>query len=285
MVLLFYLSIILLFLATIITITFYITAKRKNAKTAALAEKLEYASTSGKRGIIDTVSLSNLPEPVKRYFHYVLDDSTRFIRLARYQQRGRIKIDPGSTKWSHFEASQIVSENPVGFLWDAKIRIFPSVFVRIIDVFEDGVGSGEVSLMSAITLGSDKNHPKLNAGALYRYLAESVWHPTALLPQSGVKWKAVDKYTAIASLSVDDVSVSLEFRFNNLGQITGIYTEERFGKFGDRYIRYPWEGYFSNYQDFDGVKIPTKGEVGWHLPEGWWLFWKGTIIQAEFDYE
>ncbi len=32
-----------------------------------------------------------------------------------------------------------------------------------------------------------------------------------------------------------------------------------------------------------GIKIPTKGEVGWHLPDGWWLFWKARIIEAKFE--
>ncbi len=177
-----------------------------------------------------------------------------------------------------------MSEIPVGFVWDAKIDIAPFLHVRISDSFLDGVGAGNLSLMSAISIASDKNRPELNSGALYRYLAEAVWHPTALLPQSGVKWEALDESRAVAHLTAGSVSVSLEFRFNNLGEVTGIYTPDRFGRFGGQYVQYPWEGFFTNYQVFDGIKIPTEGEVGWLLPEGRWPFWKGKIIEASFEY-
>ena len=65
--------------------------------------------------------------------------------------------------------------------------LLPALHLRVTDSLLGGVGAGNVSLMSAIKVGSDAGNPELNSGALYRYLAESVWHPTTLLPQSGVK--------------------------------------------------------------------------------------------------
>ena len=209
----------------------------------------------------------------------------RLIKTARFDQEGELKIKPNTKNWAQFKASFIISQSPIAFIWNAKINFAPAFFhIRIRDSFLDGIGAGKVSLMSAITIGNDENTPELNSGALYRYLAEAVWHPTALLPQSGVKWESVDEKKAIAHLTIADISVALEFRFNNRGEITGVYTEDRFGKFGDKYIKYPWEGFFRNYQEFNGIKTPTEGQVGWHLPEGWWLFWKGRIINADFKY-
>ena len=137
--------------------------------------------------------------------------------------------------------------------------------------------------MSVLTLASVRNDPELNSGALYRYLAEAVWHPTSLLPESGVKWEPIDETKAIAHLSNRGITISLEFRFNHIGEIIGIYTKDRYGKFGNKYIKYPWEGKFGNYQEVNGIRIPIYGEVGWHLPGGWWLFWKGKIVSYN-DY-
>ena len=261
-----------------------IGVKQNKSETKALVEKLFNASSIEKSHSVNFASLSELPKPVEQYFRNVLFDGQKLINLARFQQVGELKVDPKSKNWSQFEASYFVSQSPVAFIWDAKIKIGPVIHVRVTDYFLDGIGAGNVSLMSAITIGSDEDNPEINSGSLYRYLAESVWHPTALLPQSGVKWEPVDENRAIAHLTKFGISISLEFRFNNLGEITGIYTEDRFGKFGDKYVRYPWEGRFRNYEEFNGVKIPTEGEVGWHLTEGWWLFWKGKIVNAEFKY-
>ena len=277
--------IIVLVLAVVSTAIFLVIGVKQNkTETKALVEKLFNASSIENPHIVNFASLSELPRPVEKYFRNVLFDGQQLINLVVFHQIGELKIDPKSKKWSKFEASYFVSQSPVAFIWDAKIKIAPVFHVRVTDYFLDGIGAGNVSLMSAITIASDKDNQEINSGALYRYLAEAVWHPTALLPQSGVKWEPVDDYRAIARLTKFGISISLEFKFNDLGEITGIYTEDRFGKFGDKYVKYPWEGRFSNYQAFNGVKIPTEGEVGWHLPEGWWLFWKGKIVNAEFQY-
>lgn len=277
--------IIILILASVsIAVFLVIGVKQNKNKTKTLVEKLVNSSSIEKSHMVNFASLSELPKPVEQYFRNVLFDGQKFISSARFRQIGELKVDSKAKRWSQFEASYFVSQSPIAFIWDAKIEISPVFHVRVTDYFLNGIGAGNVSLMSAITVGSDEDNPELNSGALYRYLAEAVWHPTALLPQSGVKWEPVDENTAIARLTKFGISISLEFRFNDLGEITGIYTKDRFGKFGDKYVKYPWEGRFRNYREFNGVKIPTEGEVGWHLPEGWWLFWKGKIVSAEFNY-
>ena len=233
---------------------------------------------------VDYDSLKSLPAPVQKYFKNVLPDGQLFIKTSRLEQNGKLKISPKSENWSAFKASQIISEDKVSFLWDAKINIVPLLYVRVIDSLVDGIGAGRVYLMSVLPIGSDENKLELNSGALYRYLAEAVWHPTALLPQSGVTWESVSEKKAIAHFAKFNISISLAFIFNSNNEIIGVYTKDRYGKFGDKYIKYPWEGHFSDYKEFDGIKIPTKGEVGWHLPNGWWLFWKGNIVDAKFEF-
>lgn len=233
---------------------------------------------------VDYDSLKSLPAPVQKYFKNVLPDGQLFIKTSRLEQNGKLKISPKSENWSAFKASQIISEDKVSFLWDAKINIVPLLYVRVIDSLVNGIGAGRVYLMSVLPIGSDENKLELNSGALYRYLAEAVWHPTALLPQSGVTWESVSEKKAIAHFAKFNISISLAFIFNSNNEIIGVYTKDRYGKFGDKYIKYPWEGHFSDYKEFDGIKIPTKGEVGWHLPNGWWLFWKGNIVDAKFEF-
>ncbi len=250
---------------------------------AALIEKFINKSPTEKLLKVDYESLKDLPMPVQRYFQNVLTNGQPFIKTSWLEQNGKLKISPKSADWSAFKASQIISQDTVSFLWDAKINIAPLFYVRVRDSLIGGFGAGKVYLMSVLPIGSDENTLELNSGALYRYLAEAVWHPTALLPQSGIIWESVDEKKAIANFTKFNISISLEFTFNNHGEIIKIYTRDRYGKFGGKYIKYPWEGRFSNYKEFDGIKIPTKGEVGWHLPDGWWLFWKGHIIEAKFE--
>ena len=166
-----------------------------------------------------------------------------------------------------------------GFVWDARISAAPLMHVRVRDAYVGAEASGDVTLMSLVAMGHETGAPELSSGALHRYLAEAVWYPTALLPEAGVTWEAVDETRADAG-----ISVSLEFRFNDAGEVIGINTDKRYGLFDGSYTQYPWEGRFRDYQTRNGVKIPTYGEVGWLLPDGWWLFWQGNIREAVYSY-
>lgn len=273
----------LILFSILITITLLIGKKKRKIEHAKLIEKIVNQSSIEQTLKVHYTSLNDLPKPVQKYFRNVLTNGQSFIKTTWLEQIGELKVTPQSKDWSKFKATQIISQDNVSFLWDAKINIAPLFHVRVRDSLIEAMGEGNVYLMSAISLGSDKNKPELNSGTLYRYLAEAVWHPTALLPQSGVNWESVDNNKAIANLTKFNISISLEFKFNNFGEIIGIYTKDRYGKFGNKYVKYPWEGKFSDYKEFNGIKIPTKGEVGWHLPNGWWLFWKGEIMDAKFD--
>jgi hypothetical protein len=277
-------SAILVLLVVGVIVFVSIGVVRQRRETSELVDKLvlnagQHTSTS-----VNYESFGGLPEPVARYFRNVLRDGQRHIQVARFRQAGELKIDKDAEKWSDFEAFQVVSPLVPGFVWNARIAIAPLMHIRVRDAYVAGVVSGKVSLMSAITVAHDQGHEKLNTGALYRFLAEAVLYPTALLPEAGVKWRGVDNNCAIATLTDADISVSLEFRFNDSGEVIGIYTEDRYGLFDGQYEKHPWEGHFSKYEIRDGIRIPTEAEVGWYLPDGWWLFWKGRIVEIDFEF-
>ena len=42
-----------------------------------------------------------------------------------------------------------------------------------------------------------------------------------------------------------------------------------------------WIGDDRDYEAFDGVRVPTRGEVRWELPEGPFTNWRGTTTSVE----
>jgi len=256
---------------------------RHRRATNDLIDEIAHASEH-ENARVDFANLIDLPDPVEKYFRLVLADGQPRIRLARFTQRGALRIREQSNKWSRFSASQVVSAGPPGFVWDARVSVAPLLHVGVRDSYVAGISAGVVSLLSALTVASESDRSELNSGALHRYLAEGVWYPTALLPSAGVEWSAIDSTRALATLTDSDVSVSLEFRFNEVGEVTGIYAVERWGRFGDTYELVPWEGRFANYTRRHGVLVPTTGEVGWHRAGGFWSFWKGELLDLDYDY-
>jgi hypothetical protein len=228
-------------------------------------------------------SLEELPPPVSRYFMHVLPKGQHLISKALIQQSGMLRTTPKSNKWLLFDAHETIVPTAKGFVWNARIKLPLGMHLRVLDSGIAGVGSGRVSFLSVFPVAAEEGTPQLNAGALHRYLAEAVWCPTALLPQSGVTWTAIDDRSALATLCVRDIRVSLKFRFNKTGEVAGIYTPGRFARIGPEYQLLPWEGHFDHYQLMSGIRVPSCGEVGWHVDGRLEIVWKGEIVDIQYD--
>lgn len=224
--------------------------------------------------------LSGLPEPVQRYFKHVLKDGQSVINQIELTQHGSLRTSTDSNKWLPFKATQLVSPNSKSFIWYASMKLFPAVYISVEDSLQNGIGSGKVKLFNIFPVTSDSNHKKLNSGALHRYLAEAVWFPTALLPESGVTWTGIDDSSALASLSVKELTVELEFKFNDNNEVEAVYTEGRYGQFDGGYQKRPWQGHFKDYHEINGMKVPSYGEVGWWIDGKLELVWKGEVSKT-----
>lgn len=258
---------------------------RERAKAELMAARLIQSASERVHETVEFDSLAELPPPVARYFRHVLTDGQHFIRVAKLHQSGDLRINTTTQSWLSFTANQLVVPPATGFLWNAKVRLLAAAHVRVLDGYIAGVGSGRLSLLSAFSVASERGAPELNSGALHRYLAEAVWCPTALLPQSGVVWKSMDDHAAIATLTDKGTTVSVEFRFNEVGEVTGIYSPGRFGKFDDGYKQVAWEGHFRDYEVQGGMRVPRYGEVGWYDNGALQLVWKGNVLGAQYELE
>ena len=227
-------------------------------------------------------SFAELPPPVTRYFKHVLTNGQDIIQSTRFNQSGELRSNPTEENWSTFTAQQLVMTR--SFIWNAKIKLPLGVHIRVIDSYVDGKGAAYVSFNSAVGLGSESDITELNSGALHRYLAEGVWSPTALLPRAGVVWTAIDENTALATLADGNNSVSLEFRFNETGEVVSIYTPGRYSKVDDGYELMQWEGHFDDYREIAGMRIPMFGEVGWYVDGELELVWKGKLLKVEYEF-
>ena len=221
-----------------------------------------------------------VPAPVARYLRLALPRAMH-IQRVRMQQTGTLRIDVASNRWMAFTAQHTVVPPATGFVWNARVRIAPWLHVRVRDALIGGIGSGQVSLLSAFTVSTDRGTPEMNSGSLHRFLAEAVWYPTALIPSAKLRWTAIDATRALATLTDHGITVALEFRFGGSGEVTGIYTPQRWGSFAGDYRQVAWEGHFRDYRERDGVVVPTEGDVGWYVGPEWQAVWKGTIT----DYE
>jgi hypothetical protein len=223
-----------------------------------------------------------LPAPIARYFTFALTPGQPLIRTARAQWAGEFRMS-GSGGWKTFTATQTFTADPPGFVWNASIRVLPLISVRVRDEYVDGVGAMLAKLGGIVPVVHQRGSPEIAAGALSRYLGESVWFPTALLPGNRVSWTAVDDTTARATLTDRGVSVSADFHVSDTGRIVSI-SMTRYRDVNGHGVLTPFDVRIaSDYRCVAGMMVPSSAEVAWVLPEGRFDYWRGRLLEMAYD--
>jgi hypothetical protein len=268
----------------IFVITAVLAGRRvRRQASARRIEELQRPATVGRDQRVQPDDIDELPDPVRRYLSSALPAEQPCVDAVRLEQDGELRLGDASSPWKSFTATQHITVDPPGFLWDASIRLAPLVSVGVRDLYRDGEGFARVSLFGLLPLDGVAPSPELNEAELLRYLAEAVWYPTALLPSEGVIWEPIDDSTAKATIERGDVSASLEFSFNEDDEVTRVYAEERHRRVDGGFEPTPWSGYWHDYQTRDGMRVPTAGEVVWHLPDGDLEAWRGRVTEISYD--
>jgi len=235
----------------------------------------------------DVAELQGLPAPVQRYFRAVLTPGQPIITAATIHLSGRFNMSPTGQQWKPFTSVQRVVTRRPGFLWNARIQMLPGLPVRVVDSCIAGAGRLHAAVLGLFTvaeaqgLGADE----LARGEFMRWFAEAPWYPTALLPSQGVRWQAVDDGSANATVADGPLTVTLLFRFNAAGLIDSFRAEARGHGVGPEMRMLPWEGHWSDYRVHGGMTLPFTGEVGWLWPQGWRVYFEGTVSSLECDFE
>jgi hypothetical protein len=260
----------------------WISAARWKGNTQRMIVQLNAAALTSEPHTVSFKGFDALPAPVARYFRATLKEGQPFIRTARMQQQGEFWM---KGKWIPFTSEQYFSATPPGMIWDADMRMNPLLKVRVRDAYVAGRGSMQVKLLALMPVVNEQGSAGLKAGALQRYLAEAVWLPIALLPSDRLQWSAIDEQRALATLTDSGLSVSLEFRFNDSGEIISFYTPGRYyGADDGSNVLQPWAGYHRAYEERSGMRIPLEGGVEWQLPNGRLPYCKLKIVGIEYEF-
>jgi hypothetical protein len=249
--------------------------------TSQLINELRRAEAPTQRRV-DLGALESLPKPVARYLRYALPDGAALIESLRVEQAGHFRSGGSDAKWQPFKASQHFSVDPPGFVWDAAIQIAPLTRVCVRDAYIAGAGSTHAKVLALMTVADARSRAELDTGALQRYLAETVWFPTALLPGGRVSWQAIDDHCAAATLADGANVARLVFHFNTDGEVVRI-AAPRFREVNGGYELTPWEALLGDYAVRHGMRVPLASEAAWQVDGTRLLYFKARLTDLRFD--
>ena len=225
--------------------------------------------------------IAAFPEPVRRYLAYAIPADRGPARFVRMKQTGEFRTDPAG-EWMPLDAEQYFSAGVPGFIWHAKIRANALFRIDVRDKYFGKRGNMLVKLLSTVPV-ADATGPEIDLSSLHRYLGEMPWYPTAFLNEEHIAWEPVDASHARAVITDGEYRASVVFSFDDVGRITKVTTDERYRAVGDRFIRDKWTGYYDDYQETGGFRVPMEIAGEWNLPEGDYSYVRLRVTEMEYD--
>lgn len=229
--------------------------------------------------IIQKTDLEGLPRSVQKWLEYSQVIGKEKIRTVRSKQKAVMRMKEGQP-WMPVEAEQYFTIDQPGFIWKARIKAAPLLHIVGKDKYYEGKGNMLIKVLSFITV-ADAKGKEIDQGTLLRYLAETVWFPTAVL-SSYITWEEIDFNSAKATMSYGGVTASGVFTFNEKGEAIN-FEAERYMELNGRYSLETWSVLMKHYKEFNGIRIPTKGEVIWKLKSGDFSWYRFEVTDIEYN--
>jgi hypothetical protein len=230
--------------------------------------------------VVAAGELRDLPAPVKAWLEASGVVGRPRAATVRLRQRGELRARPGMP-WMPVRAEQYFSVDPPGFVWRADATMMHVLPVAARDRYADGRGQMLIKAASVINV-VDAADDKIDLGAMLRYLGETIWFPSAAL-EPYISWDAIDATHARATMRYAGRTVAAVLTFDGRGRVARFDARRYLGG-GPAATLTPWFAVCSEWRRFDGVEIPTRGEVGWELPGGRFTYFRWEITDAQLNH-
>jgi len=238
-----------------------------------------HAAVENRQETINRKDLAGLPVCVQRWLENSGAIGKEKIQTVHLKQQGLLRTKEDQP-WMTTTAEEYFTVEKPGFIWRARIKAAPFLYIAGRDKYFEGKGKMLIKLLSLVTV-VDAAGKELDQGALLRYLAETIWFPTAALSDY-IQWEEIDAHSAKAVMSYKGVTASGVFVFNEDYEATS-FSGQRYREKNGRYRLETWSPRVWDYKDFNGFKLPAKAEVIWKLKSGDFKWYQLEISAVEFN--
>ena len=212
--------------------------------------------------------LAPLPEPVRRYLHFmgVVGRPRDWSLRAHFD--ARFRRDAGA--WLPCEALQYDTRLGVARYFYMRLVMKAIVPVIVRDTYVNGRGRMLARAFDALTV-VDGTGMELDTGELVTYLNDATLMAPSLVLGPETAWSAVEGDPNAFDVAFTDGGRTVRARvfIDDRGAPTNFRTTDRFFDYPDgRRARTEWNTPIEGWQLVSGRRLPTRGQAVWMLPGG-----------------
>ncbi len=206
------------------------------------------------------------------------EEAARNVRGVRIAEHGEMRSVP-EAPWTPFTAEETIDATGSGFCWEARMRSGRMRTVHVTDAYQEGHGR-LVARVGGVIPVANLHGPDFDRGEIQRYLASIVQCPPILLLHPSLEWSAAGPRTLRVRDLQDPTGATVDHDLGEDGRPLGCRAD-RPRLVGKRTILTPWSAVCTDPKEWEGLRIPARNEVTWHLPEGPFVCFRSEITSLE----
>jgi hypothetical protein len=219
-----------------------------------------------------TDARSALPVNARRWLDRALPAEAPSLKRITNRQTGQIQV---RDRWLPFTAETVYEPDPFSFLWRARLKMLPGVWVAAEDGHDGQKGWGGSKLWGIVPMGG-RTGPEVFRMQLVRSLAELPWMPQFALAIPGLEWSMSGDEAFEIRASVGDEALAVRFELNAEGDIIQA-SGRRHYDVPDGFVEVPWRVAYGDHRAVGQVRMPTSAAATYEQAAGPWTYWKARI--------
>jgi hypothetical protein len=243
---------------------------RMRAKFFRELVALRLPQRHGRAELVTEAELAALPEPARRYMHFmgVVGRPRDWSFCARWD--GRFRMGPDKP-WMPCEAWQYNSCLEVARIFHMRLRFAGVLPTYVRDLYVEGGGHMIGKLFDKLAIVDDESE-KVTVGELVTYVNDALMFAPSMLLRSSTIWTPVDDSSFEVTASDHGTTVTARAFIDASGAMRDFETTDRFGEDpADRkagLVRTRWTTPVDGWTIVSGRPRPTEARAVWHYPSG-----------------
>jgi hypothetical protein len=211
-------------------------------------------------------SIAGLDQPVRRYFGRAIREGAPLTAGVVLEMAGSVRVGA----WLPFTAREECDGR--SFRWRARVGWGPLAPLLVVDRYAAGAGASEGRLFGRARLfhAAGEGTTRSAAG---RAALEAVWAPAALLPHTGVAWRAESDTHIVAAWDVPPERPEVHLRIDGDGAVRSASALRWANAGQDAFGYIPCGCEVRAERRFGDLVVPSAVTVAW---------WFGTPRHAPF---
>ena len=218
---------------------------------------------------------STFPSNVRRWLDKAISTDAPVPNKILNRQAGEMDI---RGNWMPFTAQTCYQLQPFTFVWKARFKVLPGVWLTAEDGHNSEGGWGGAKLWGIIPLGG-RNDPEVLTIQVVRSLAELPWNPQFALAIPNLEWADTGDMTFTVQAIFGGQEVSVNFEINGDDEIVRAFGQRHYDVPGG-FVESGWHYQFADYRDYGGVHIPGSVVATYDKADGAWEYWRGRITSV-----